>query len=473
MRLRGLILAVALLVGTAAHAEPGRFDPAPWVADLDRLRDEMTVRYANLEWAAERGLDLRATYGAARARLERAGDAYEARRALDRFVDAFEDGHLVLRWPRAPTPTDAAAPDPLCNRLGYFDPGAPGLAPRLPGFRPVGAADALFTAGVVEVAGRRVGVLQTPLFSYQGFPALCERLAKQAQLTPDSPCDEACADRLRAAGEKAYVAGLQEQLTALAAERPDALLIDITGNGGGDDSSVVLAKLVTDRPFRRPPAGLVRGEATVRELGDRLAAVQAGMRRARGAEHTALQRFSARLEAARAEASEPCDRSPLWRNDEISCTGLVVEPVYDSPLPAPGGPRPAWVDVAAPQARFPAVETIWRGPLLVLVDDWSGSSSELFAAMLQDAGAAVIVGARTGGAGCGHMTSASPITLPHSGAVVSMPDCLRLRADGTNEVAGLEPDAPASIRGAFTVKRRIELLSEALPAAIEAAMARR
>ena len=476
MRLRGALIAAALLLGGApAEAQPAAFDPAPWQADLDQLRDAMTERYPNLEWAAARGMDLPAAYSRARARLGRARSEYEARRALDRFVEAFRDGHLELRWPRPAGPSSdaAAAAPPLCDRLDYFDPEAPGIAPRLPGFRKVGAPDALFTAGVVEAAGRRVGLLQVPLFSHQGLPALCDRLLMQAKLTPDSPCDEACATRLRTLAEAAFVDGLRTQLEAVAAERPDVLLVDVAGNGGGDDSSVVLAKLVTDKPVRRPPAGLIRAEATAKELGDRLTEVDAGLRRSRGAERAALARFGAALRNAQAAARVPCDRAPLWRGEPIACTAIVMEPVYEGPLPGPGAPRPAWVSVAAPQARFPAVTPVWRGPLLVLTDEGSGSSSELFAAMLQDAGAAVIVGAHTGGAGCGHMTSAGPVRLWNSGAQVSMPDCLRLRADGTNEVAGVAPDVPVGFLAGDTDRRRVELLAAALPRAVAAAVASR
>ncbi|HVI34123.1 S41 family peptidase [Phenylobacterium sp.] len=476
MRLRGALIAAALLLsgGTAAAAQPATFDPAPWVADLDQLRDAMTARYPNLEWAAARGMDLPAAYSRARARLGRARNDYEARRALDRFVEGFRDGHLELRWPRPAASQGQAPAEPaLCERLDYFDPDTPGIAPQLPGFRRVGAADALFTAGVVESAGRRVGVLQVPLFSYQGLPALCDRLIAQARLTPQSPCDDACRARLQTLAEGAFVQGLREQLEAVAAERPDVLLVDVAGNGGGDDSSVVLAKLVTDRPVRRPPAGLIRAEATAKELADRLAEAETGLRRSRGAERSALARFAAALQAAQAEARVPCDRGPLWRGEPIACTAIVMEPVYEGPLPGPGAPRPDWVSVAAPQARFPAVEPVWRGPLLVLVDEGSGSSSELFAAMLQDAGAAVIVGAHTGGAGCGHMTSAGPVRLRNSGAQVTMPDCLRLRADGTNEVAGVDPDAPVGFLAGDTQRRRVELLAAALPHAVAAAAGRR
>jgi hypothetical protein len=44
------------------------------------------------------------------------------------------------------------------------------------------------------------------------------------------------------------------------------------------------------------------------------------------------------------------------------------------------------------------------------------------------------------GAGCGFTNGGIPTVLPRSGAHVRIPDCARLRADGTNAVAGVTPD---------------------------------
>jgi C-terminal processing protease CtpA/Prc len=104
--------------------------------------------------------------------------------------------------------------------------------------------------------------------------------------------------------------------------------------------------------------------------------------------------------------------------------------------------------------------------VIVLVDGDSASSSEFFAAMMQDRHAALILGAPTFGAGCGHMTDAEPVVLRHSGARVSLPDCVRLRADGSNEVAGIQPDVLIGFKRFDTPAERVARLARALPQAV-------
>lgn len=64
----------------------------------------------------------------------------------------------------------------------------------------------------------------------------------------------------------------------------------------------------------------------------------------------------------------------------------------------------------------------------------------MFAAVMQDNHIAKLVGDRTGGDGCGFMTDGAPILLRHSRLRFRVPNCMRLRADGTNEEAGILPD---------------------------------
>lgn len=472
-RLAAAALAVVLAAGPAQAAD---FSTAPWLEDLAQLRDAMTADYANLEWQAQRGLDLPGLYARAQDRLAHARDDFEARRAIERFLETFGDGHIEVHWPAPQAPAMGGdGPKPLCDRLGYStvnDDGA--IATRLPGFRPVGAPGALLHIGVVTVAGQRVGILRLPLFSPAGFPALCERLAAQQSLTPDSPCADPCQDRFSHRADAAFVTEMQTAVTALKAERAQVLLIDIAGNGGGDDSSVALARLLTTKPMPAPRVGFLRTPGWAAELTGEQADIRAGLAATRGVEHDTLARYDAALTAAKAEISKPCDRAPLWTGKPIDCSAVVLGLLFAGGLaPEPQGSRDRpWAETISGQTRFPPTVTLWRGPVIVLVDGRSASSSELFAAMMQDRHAALILGAPTFGAGCGHMTAKEPIILHHSGARVSLPDCIHLRADGSNAVAGVQPDVLLGLKPFDTPAERVTRLTRALPQAVARAAGR-
>jgi len=44
--------------------------------------------------------------------------------------------------------------------------------------------------------------------------------------------------------------------------------------------------------------------------------------------------------------------------------------------------------------------------------------------------------------GCGFVVGGPPMVLPHARLAITVPNCVRLRADGTDEVAGVNPDLP-------------------------------
>ena len=109
----------------------------------------------------------------------------------------------------------------------------------------------------------------------------------------------------------------------------------------------------------------------------------------------------------------------------------------------------------------------------MLVDQETWSAAEEFAAVLQDNKAAVILGARTGGAGCGYTYGGTPTTLNNSGAILKLPDCVRFRADGSNEVRGIIPDEVVALRADDGVYFRAELIAEKLSSAVAKAKALR
>ncbi|HEX4534937.1 MAG TPA: S41 family peptidase, partial [Rhizomicrobium sp.] len=401
----GILAALFTLAVLSAQAAPA-FDRAGWRADLAQLRDAMSTNSANLEWAVSgRGMDLKATYTAAERGLDDAQDDASARKALEKFVSAFADGHFEINWPEPQATVTDAKGQSLCSRLGFFDVSESGaIAPHLPGYVPLAnAAAPHIPAGLIAAGGKNIAVLRIPVFTPQGIPSLCAPAIRSLHLAPDSPCDSPCQSRVMMAADQIFLDEVQSQLRLLAARKPDALLIDLAGNGGGDDTAIAIARMITDRPLATPRMGFVRGNAWAAALVEDQATVEQALRET-GDAQADLLKFKSELAVAVQAAKTPCDRAPLWDDKPIACSQIVTTPLYagglsqfDLPTDLRGH---SWSNNLSATASFHYTQGLWRGPVIVLVDGNTASSSELMTAMLQDNHAALVIGAPTYGAGC-------------------------------------------------------------------------
>ena len=486
MRLAAFVLGCALAAAPAAFAQSptppapdaAAFDPAGWIADLEQVREEMASHYANLEWLAiERELQPGAAFAMARQRLTDARSDAEARSVFERLERAVGDGHVRIVWPQAgastrgSAPSDAAPASP-CETLGFREPGGDtrAVASRLPGYRPLEGASG-FPAGLVEVEGRTVGVIRISQFSPQIHPAACAE-ALAALKPAGEPCDEACTDRLWTLATDRVTVDFSDRLRALKAAGATTLLVDLAGNGGGTEWVEALARTVTPVRLRSARIGFVRHPHWVEALAER----ERGLREAAigqaPEDRVRLERYAAAYAAARAQAEQPCDPSPLFEGRASNCDWLGSGDIYMTGPEAALDPaivgKPWAADVFQP-LTFVFEPGVWSGPLIVLVDAGTASAAEEFAALLQDNRAAVIVGAPTLGAGCGYTNGGLPVTLRHSGATLRMPDCARYRPDGSNEVSGIDPDVLIGFRTNDGPMRRAKRLGPGLPAAVDQA----
>ena len=80
-----------------------------------------------------------------------------------------------------------------------------------------------------------MGVLRISAFDGLAIAGFCEGAMAKAGLKPESPCDGACEGALRRSAKTLFKASMAAQIKALAATKPDVLLVDVAGNGGGDD----------------------------------------------------------------------------------------------------------------------------------------------------------------------------------------------------------------------------------------------
>lgn len=476
------VAAMAMLVLGAGPgpAQPATWNAQPWLDDLDQARTAIETKYANLEWLlTERELDLDALFARARAALGNARSDGEAVAIFNRLVQRIGDGHVGIEWPRpavAPAPAATPAPRPpaptaegFCRARGYAPPSnAAGLAPALEGLVPIGTADPL-PAGTIPGARGRVGVLRIPVFDPHGSLVLCANAVAALAIPLDRPCDEACDNRIVTEAYRQLGIAMQDRLARLRAAGARTLIVDITGNGGGSEWTEAAARMLSRRPLQSARLGFVRGphwERLWSELAGRLRGAAAS---ADPADRARLLGWAREADAALAEAQRRCpptgDPACPWLGRAGFSTGLVGR--------APSGSFEGrgWAVHVFNPAQHDYADGAWDGPVIVLTDQETWSAAEQFAALLQDNGAALILGARTGGSGCGHTWGGTPTRLTNSGATLELPDCVRFRADGANEVRGILPDQLLPWRANDGRAFRARMLEAALPDAIRRAEA--
>jgi hypothetical protein len=469
LALVGGALALAGLAAAWVSDRAG-YEPGPWLQDLEALEQHMGLAYANLKWVVEhRGLELFALDRRARQAIERAGSRRGARKAIGAFVEAFDDPHLrIERRPpgwlawlpgvgngngggepgEGPAfPADASGRD-VCRHFGYENDGH-GFAfdvQALPGWSPL-PDDGAFPAGVFSTRdGRRAGILRIAQFGEDKYLSACAAAWDAEAADRRGPCGGDCLEAFRLRASDALARQVASRVVELRATGIEALVVDVTGNGGGSEWVDPVTRIFSDRPLRSMRVTVVRHPRGLASAAERLAAVDALL-----ADTLLTEESRALLEVARgrladilAELAAPCERSSLWQGRAPGCSQTVTAPAYATGVfdYLPGDALsdvPIRDELYSPFGRdVPA--GVWSGPLYVLVDAASASATEAFVAMLLDNGAATVIGERTYGAGCGYTDGGLPIELPNSGLVVWMPDCARYRIDGTNEIEGIDPD---------------------------------
>lgn len=465
--LAALVSLVAISAALPSAAQAPAYDAAGWRADLAQVREAFATRYANLEWAQTvREADLGAMFDRADQRLATAKSDAEARALFDGLTRYLADGHVRFSWPAQATPDGPAAapvpPSPCAEVSGRkVNVGDTALA-TLPGYAPLKTpASAVFPAGTLLVDGRRVGVIRIAEFTGGLAPQYCEEaVAKGAT--------EGLYDIVHGRMTRDFA----DQLRALDAAGAEVLMVDITGNGGGSDWAEALARMVTARRLVSTRVAFIRGEHWMGNFDRDLVRLEDQLKAARGADRVLLEQIIAQVKARRAEAAKSCDGSPWLRGEAPACP-LLAEGFYSSGFLASADPRTLagrdWAGLVFSPMWYPYEEGVWSGPLLVAVDGRTASAAEQFTAVLQDNGAAVVVGDPTAGAGCGYTWGGVSVTLKHSGGVLRLPDCVRIRKSGENEVIGISPDVLVGYHAGDGRKARAARLAAALPAALATA----
>jgi hypothetical protein len=478
LRLHLLKLCVLVVSMAAFGADAPPFDPQPWLADLQQIQEALAEKYANLEWQVlERETDLAGLFAQTERAVRDAHSEEGAKAAIRDLIRQLHDGHVEVWWPDRQEASRQAAqpqsPADTCRSLGY-DASRSGhaLATRLPGYQPLDDAVAPeLPAGLVWVAGQRIGVVRIGLFSPDGFPQLCESMLQQLSITPGTRCDSKCADRIEDAAYLRMSSELAARVHELRKRGATVLLVDLTGNGGGSEWAEAAARMLSPIRLRSERLAFVRGEHWVdhwRSLAQQLrhAAQDAPEDREQ------LLRWAAQVDQAQQVAATPCLSAPFWSGQRPACRWLG-QAFYATGLLAEGDAavlrRKSWGPLVFSPAEFAFEERVWNGPLLVLMDGGTGSAAAQFAAVLQDNKAAVLLGSPAAG-GCGHTNGGTPTALTHTGGTFSVPDCVRIRLDGSNEMMGIDPDILIGFRPTDGLHREALRVAAVLTQGVAAAL---
>ena len=452
----------AVLHTLAQSTTAAQFNRGAWLADYAALKAELERSYSHLAWfgSPQSGVDLPALDRAISEALDHSHSDAEASAAITRFVASFHDGHFAPTAIQRPAPRTAPEPPApvsfsdartACAALGYVPVTRVAFSmpfESLEGFELLsdGFTDP-FRAGVIKHDGRLIGIVRIPRFRPAEFPAVCERAWASLRGRGVEPTRAAILEVIDAE----WLRMLATRLTQLQTRSVTVLLIDVGGNGGGNDLGDWAVRLFTRAPVRSAPLLLSASRVALpyfdEQLGDLERALKSNANLPQ-ATKAALERAIAEFSKRKQEASAPCDMSWVWREQRkwgtSPCTHLIPSGFASG---AVDYAEPGSFDSRAARALYwPAIADslrgAWNGPTYVLTDANTGSAAEMFVSLIRDRGIGKIIGTHTFGLGCGFIDYDAPFVLPNSARAFRIPNCVRLRSDGTDEVAGIAPDLP-------------------------------
>ncbi|MEO1654895.1 MAG: S41 family peptidase, partial [Bacteroidota bacterium] len=321
---------------------------------------------------------------------------------------------------------------------------------QLPGFQDLKQTHNPFPAGFIEMEGQKIGLIRIEYFSPSFYSQTAQVLWDDFRESLREPCDEHCQESFAQIIEKQLTDYLIQHLENLHHRGIDKLVVDVTGNGGGTEWAFAMARLFSPKTLAAPPFAFVKHPHWQNSLEEQMQAIAQDLQNQALSEElkSHLRQLQSTLKNLQEKAQQNCDPQEIWAQANIACLDLLRHPIPEQ-LPQAIQGDPQLPQLASKNllgtARFlPYRRGPFQGPVYVAIDGGSASATEGFASLLQINQAAVLVGQTTYGVGCGYTNGGIRVDLENIGLRVRMPDCVRYRKDGENEMKGIEPDLPVA-----------------------------
>ncbi len=329
-----------------------------------------------------------------------------------------------------------------CKALGIIEEKSPipsGID-RLTAYKPL--ANDSFPMGVVHSKGH---IHFSAFGSLKQF-RLCEREWNIYRKTFNGSCSENCRERfLYKHFWQVLSDELDKSLARLVEAGAKSLLVDLSGNGGGNNWVDIAARIIGPDKIRCPTMLFVNSDQVAEDLLTSQKEFSEDLRSASLEQSLAIKGALATAQTMLADRRKICKpRWPVVKSDSL-CSNLIPTPRFSCGFVsyAPPGSLLGLKHASTlfNSADFHYKEYQFKGPVVLLVDRHTSSAAELFVSLIKSNVPKVkIVGEATNGTGCGYYNGGNPITLNHSGLRINMPSCVRLRHDGSNEAFGFSPD---------------------------------
>jgi hypothetical protein len=458
MKLKILNLLI-ILIPLFSYAQTLNENNNIYIQDFEFIKKSMLEGYANLSWAKTAIKDIVLLEKTTRENLSKAKTSEEAKKIYDKFLFAFNDGHLELTTYNNP---DSLSENILFNSTTTSDQineyvGNERVITNkfyLPlendsNFLLLNKLNNPFPIGILNLKnGTKIGFLRMAVFVPEYYTIILKNTWEIYRKKLTSNCDEACLEIFINQIGNELLSELNRELDILKANNIEHLIIDLTDNGGGTNWGEAVARNIASKKLNAAQVSLVQQEYT-KEIFERklkLVVNDLNNKNLSQKQIRLLKQSKEKFEKLIKESSSSSIDTNFWNTNQVTVSklNLTNTPYFASGL-FPYLPKNITKNLSSKGNLFSPSEFNYQEhknnfKLYLLVDRNTASAAEYFTALLKDNKCALIIGEKTNGCGCGFVEGGVKYILPNTKFLLKLPNCSRFRIDGTNEYKGITPD---------------------------------